>query len=147
MSFAERNKRIVSDLIVRCSNSHNLSVVHEFTTNRRAVESQTSVLESFTDLWVEVLWTVAEDNKVVSWQHMHGTHLGPWMFAPIPTGRTIDTNAVVASEFDGLEISRTDLPPSPGLGAVLVESYYVEGVEEPDDQPADGPPWPPPWAT
>jgi len=101
MSAAERNKRIASDLIDRCVNSHDPTVVHDFTTNPRVVEFQTRVLESFPDLRVEILWTVAEDDKVVSWQHMQGTHLGAWLFAPVPTGRTIDADLVVAFQFDG----------------------------------------------
>ncbi len=100
MSFVERNKRIVSDLIDRCINGHDASVVYEFTTNARVVDFQSRVLQSFPDLRVEVSWTVAEENKVVSWQHMRGTHLGPWLFAPVPTGRTVDTDVVVAFEFD-----------------------------------------------
>ncbi|MDQ4132334.1 MAG: ester cyclase [Actinomycetota bacterium] len=100
MSFVERNKRIVSDLIDRCINEHDTSIVQEFTTNPRVLEFQTRVLQSFPDLRVEESWRIAEDNKVVSWQHMRGTHLGPWIFAPVPTGRTIDTDVVVAFEFD-----------------------------------------------
>ncbi len=100
MSFIERNKSIVTDLIERCINGHDPSAVHEFTTNPRVVEFQTGVLRSFPDLHVEVVWTVAEDDKVVSWQHIRGTHLGPWMFAPLPTERTVDTDVVVVFQFD-----------------------------------------------
>lgn len=100
MSLGERNKRIVRDLIDRCINGHDPSVVHGFTTNPRVIEFQTRVLESFPDLRVEVQWMVAEDNKVVSWQTMQGSQLGPWIYAPVPTGRTVDTDVVVAFEFD-----------------------------------------------
>jgi hypothetical protein len=59
---------------------------------------QTRVLESFPDVRVEVVWTVAEGDKVVTWQRMRGTHLGPWIFAPAPTGRRVETDVVVAFE-------------------------------------------------
>lgn len=33
-------------------------------------------------------------------QTMQGSQLGPWIYAPVPTGRTVDTDVVVAFEFD-----------------------------------------------
>lgn len=39
-------------------------------------------------------------NQVVTWQKMRGTQLGPWMFVPMPTGRTVETDVLVAFEFD-----------------------------------------------
>ena len=37
---------------------------------------------------------------VVTWQHFEGTHLGPWLFAPDPTGRSISADVVLAFQFD-----------------------------------------------
>lgn len=43
---------------------------------------------------------IAEGDKVVTWQHFEGTHLGPWLFAPEPTGRSIAADAFIAFQFD-----------------------------------------------
>ena len=99
MPTLEQNKARVLELTERCINEHVASVVREFTSNPRVIEYQTRVLESFPDIRAEVLWMVAEDDRVVTWQHLEGTDLGPWIFAPEPTGRVIESDAVVAFQF------------------------------------------------
>ncbi len=100
MTLIEQYKARVVDLIERCINAHDAAVIHEFTSNPRVVEFQTAVLASFPDMHSELRWIVAEGDKVVTWQHFEGTHLGPWIFAPEPTGRSIAAEAVVAFQFD-----------------------------------------------
>ncbi len=99
MPSPEQNKARVLDLIERCINEYDPSVVHQFTSNPRVIEFQTRALESFPDMHSEVRWTVAEEDRVVTWQHFEGTHLGPWIFAPEATGRFIQADVVVAFQF------------------------------------------------
>lgn len=100
MSTSERNKAVALDMVERCINAHDAAVIREFTANPRVMSFQTLALEAFPDMHVDVLWDVGEHDMVVHWARMTGTHLGPWIYAPEPTGCRVEAHALVAFRFD-----------------------------------------------
>jgi predicted ester cyclase len=91
-SVSERNKDVVQRLVDEVLNAGRLDVVDELYSPRLAPAAKRWIapfLASFSDVRMEVVDLIAEDDKVVGRFTCSGTHRGEWL-GHAPTGRRFD---------------------------------------------------------
>jgi predicted ester cyclase len=59
------------------------------------------LLTTFPDLHFEVVWTVAEEDRVVSFLEMSGTHEGPFLMVQEGTHRPVRASIMLCLQLDG----------------------------------------------
>jgi predicted ester cyclase len=96
----ERNRARVLELIDRVLNGHDVSALDEFRSNPAVIAGGAYLVRAFPDIQADVRWIVAEGDKVVVFHDVRGTHLGPFLFVPEPTGRRIETSFALTFQFD-----------------------------------------------
>jgi predicted ester cyclase len=99
MSPDDRRNRVL-DMFDRVINSHNPEAIKRFTASPAIEDTVRSLLAAFPDLHFEVEWTVAEDDRVVVFLEMTGTHEGPWLMVQEPTHRPMTASLMLALQFD-----------------------------------------------
>jgi len=99
MSPDDRRNRVL-DLFDRVINSHNLEAIKRFTASPAIEGTVRSLLVAFPDLHFEVVWTVAEGDRVVVFLEMTGTHEGPWLMVQEPTHRPMTASLLLALQVD-----------------------------------------------
>ena len=97
---SESNKARALELIDRVLNGHDVEALAEFTSNPAVLASGRGLVNAFPDLRADVKWVVAEDDMVVVFHDVRGTHQGPWLFVHQPTARPIQTSFMLAFRFD-----------------------------------------------
>ena len=90
----------VLELFERVINSHNPAAVADYSSDAGIEGTVRSLLNAFPDLRFEVVWTVAEADRVVSFVEMTGTHDGPWLMVREGTHRPMRASLLLAFQFD-----------------------------------------------
>jgi len=105
MSPDEHRSRVL-ELVDRVINAHDAGAIAEFTSSAAIQATVRSLLEAFPDLHQEIRWIVAEDDRVVAFVEMSGTHEGPWLMVQEPTHRRMQASLMLAFQFgaDGMII-------------------------------------------
>ena len=100
MTDQERRARAL-ELFETVINGRDPDAISRFTTNPQIDGTLRSLLGAFSDLRVEVRWTVVEGRRVVAFVDMSGTHdSGPWLMVAKPTNRVLTASLVLALELD-----------------------------------------------
>jgi predicted ester cyclase len=99
MTPEENRTRVLShfDEVV---NAHDASAIDRFTTNPAIAEELAGLLDAFPDLRFEVIWTVAEADRVVSFLEMSGTQEGPFLMLQEGTHRPLRASIMLALQLD-----------------------------------------------
>ena len=75
----DENRSRVLRLFDEVVNAHDATAIEGFTTNPAIAGELDGLLDAFPDLHFDVTWTVAEENRVVAFLEMSGTHEGSWL--------------------------------------------------------------------
>jgi predicted ester cyclase len=88
--------------LLEAANRHDLDAMQSISGNDRLTESFRRMCTAFPDAFLEPEWVMVDDPKVTAWQHITGTHLGPWRGLEA-TGRRIDVRGSITLEIiDGV---------------------------------------------
>jgi predicted ester cyclase len=98
---AEQNRLRVLALFDEVINAHDATAIERFTTNPAIAGTLNHLLGAFPDLHFDVTWTVAEQDRVVSFLEMAGTHEGPWLMVQEGTHRPVRASIVLSLQLDG----------------------------------------------
>ena len=99
MTPNQNRERLIA-LFDEVINAHDESAIARFTTSPQIGDTLRNVLGAFPDLRHDVLWTIAEDDRVVAFITMSGTHEGPWLMIEQPTHRRLESTIMLAAQFD-----------------------------------------------
>jgi predicted ester cyclase len=97
----DQNRNRVLELVDRVVNSHEPDAISRFTSDPGIADSVRSLLTAFPDLHLDVVWTVAEADRVVAFLEMAGTHEGPWLMVQEPTHLPMRASLMLGLRFDG----------------------------------------------
>jgi predicted ester cyclase len=96
----EQRRTRVLDLIDAVINAHDPVAISRFTAEPAIQGTVRSLLTAFPDLHFDVLWTVAEGDRVVAFVEMTGTHEGPWLMVQEPTHQMMSASLVLGLQID-----------------------------------------------
>jgi predicted ester cyclase len=82
-------------------NAHDAAAIERFTTNPAIAGTLHHLLDAFPDLRFDVTWTVAEQDRVVAFLEMSGTHEGPWLMVQEGTHRPVRASIMLSLQLDG----------------------------------------------
>jgi predicted ester cyclase len=99
MTPNERRQRVL-DLIDNVINAHDPDAITQFTSDPGIEGTVRSLLGAFPDLHHEVIWTVAEGDRVVAFVDMTGTHEGPFLMVQEPTHRPMQASLTLGLRID-----------------------------------------------
>ena len=99
MTADERRKRVL-ELIETVINSHDPDAIVRFTAEPGIEGTVRSLLGAFPDLHFDVVWTVAEGDRVVAFVEMTGTHEGPWLMVQEPTHQPMRASLTLGLQID-----------------------------------------------
>ena len=99
MTPDERRARVL-DLIDSVINAHDADAIDRFTTNPAIAGTVRGLLDAFPDLRFDVVWSVAEGDRVVVFANMTGTHDGPFLMVQEPTHRPLRASLTLALQVD-----------------------------------------------
>ncbi len=99
MNTDERRKRVL-ELIESVINSHNADAIRRYTAEPAVEGTVRSLLAAFPDLHFDVMWTVADGDRVVAFVEMTGTHEGPWLMVQEPTHRPMRASLTLGLQID-----------------------------------------------
>ena len=99
MTADERRKRVV-EMIDRVMNAHDLDAIGRFTSDPGIEGTMRSLIDAFPDLHFDVVWTVADGDRVVAFVDMTGTHEGPWLMVQEPTHRPMRASLMLGLQID-----------------------------------------------
>jgi hypothetical protein len=94
------NKARVLDMLEHVMNAHHPDAITDYTNNPAIIGTARGMLGAFPDLHIDIHWIVAEDDLVVVFHDLTGTHLGPWLYIEQPTERVVHTSFTLAFRFD-----------------------------------------------
>ena len=99
MTPEERRERVL-ELIDNVINAHDPEAIGQFTAEPAIQGTVRSLLAAFPDLRFDVVWTVAESDRVVVFADMSGTHEGPFLMVQEPTRRPLRASLTLALQID-----------------------------------------------
>jgi predicted ester cyclase len=99
MSTDALRKRVL-ELIDSVINSHDPDAIRRYTAEPSVEGTVRSLLAAFPDLHFEVMWTVAEGDRIVAFVDMTGTHEGPWLMVQEPTHRPMRASLTLGLQID-----------------------------------------------
>ncbi len=99
MTADERRKRVV-DLIDHVINAHDPDAIGRFTSHPGIEGTVRSLIAAFPDLHFDIVWTVAEGDRVVAFVDMTGTHEGPWLMVQEATHRPMRASLTLGLQID-----------------------------------------------
>ena len=97
----DENRSRVLRLFDEVVNAHDATAIEGFTTNPAIAGTLNHLLDAFPDLHFDVTWTVAEQDRVVVFLEMSGTHEGPWLMVQKGTHRPVRASIMLSLELDG----------------------------------------------
>lgn len=98
-SHTDRRARAVA-LFDQVINAHDEQAIGRFTQSAHISDALRQLLRGFPDLHVDIQWMTAEDDRVVAFVEMTGTHEGPWLMVRDATHRPMRANLLLALQFD-----------------------------------------------
>ena len=96
----DENRSRVLALFDEVINAHDAGAIGRFTTNPAIAGTLHHLLDGFPDLHFEVDWTVAEQDRVVTFLEMSGTHEGPWLMVQEGTHRPLRASIMLSLQLD-----------------------------------------------
>ena len=81
-------------------NAHDADGIDRFTTNPAIAGAVRGLLGAFPDLHFDVVWSVAEGDRVVVFADMTGTHEGPFLMVHEATHRPLRASLTLALQVD-----------------------------------------------
>ena len=96
----DENRTRVLALFDEVINAHDPTAIERYTTNPAIAGEVQGLLETFPDLRFDVVWTVAEADRVVAFLEMSGTHEGPFLMLEEGTHRPLHASIVLALQLD-----------------------------------------------
>lgn len=97
----DENRWRVLALFDEVVNAHDATAIPGFTTNPAIAGTLNHLLDAFPDLHFDVTWTVAEQDRVVAFLEMSGTHEGPWLMVQEGTHRPVRASIMLSLQLDG----------------------------------------------
>jgi predicted ester cyclase len=83
--------------LLDAANRHDIDALRSISGNERLAQSFQRMITAFPDVHLEQEWRMVAEPKLTAWQHITGTHLGPWRGLE-PTGRPIDVRGSITFE-------------------------------------------------
>jgi predicted ester cyclase len=99
MTAEERRARVLA-LIESVVNAHDPEGIDRFTTVPGIAGEVRGLLDTFPDLHFDVVWSVAEGDRVVVFVEMTGTHEGPFLMVQEPTHEPLRASLMLALQVD-----------------------------------------------
>lgn len=99
MTHEENRLRVIA-LIEEVVNAHDASAIERFTASPSIEGTLQALLAGFPDLRFDIVWTVAEGDRVVSFIEMSGTQGGPFLMVQEPTNRPLLASIMLALQLD-----------------------------------------------
>jgi predicted ester cyclase len=96
----DENRSRVLALFDEVVNAHDAEAVERFTSDPAIAATIHHLLNGFPDLHFDVVWTVAEADRVVAFLEMSGTHEGPWLMVQAPTHRPLQASIMLSLQLD-----------------------------------------------
>ena len=96
----EENRIRVIALFEEVVNAHDASAIGRFTASPPIQGTLRGLLTGFPDLRFDVVWTVAEGDRVVSFIEMSGTQDGPFLMVQEPSHKRLQTSIMLALQLD-----------------------------------------------
>jgi predicted ester cyclase len=96
----DENRSRVLRLFDEVINGHDATAIERFTTNPAIAGELGGLLETFPDLHFDVTWTVAEQDRVVSFVEMSGTQEGAFLMVQEGTHRPIRASLMLCQQLD-----------------------------------------------
>ncbi len=97
----DENRSRVLRLFDEVVNAHDTTAIKGFTMNPAIAGTLNHLLDAFPDLHFDVTWTVAEQDRVVAFLDMSGTHEGPWLMVQEGTHRPVRASIMLSLQLDG----------------------------------------------
>ena len=97
----DENRSRVLRLFDEVVNAQDATAIEGFTTNPAIAGTLNHLLDAFPDLHFDVTWTVAEQDRVVAFLEMSGTHEGPWLMVQEGTHRPVRASIMLSLQLDG----------------------------------------------
>lgn len=119
------------EIVEVCINGHDPDAIDRYTANPHVRGSIHSIVGGFPDVHVDIQWMMGDGSKAAYFGSLRGTHLGPYLQATIPTGRTVEAGVMVAYEFDD-ELQVIDMWLGMNFLSVLDQLGYVRVLETPE---------------
>ena len=94
------NRSRVLRLFEEVVNAHDATAIERFITNPTIAGEVEDLLEAFPDLHFEVTWTVAEQDRVVAFLEMSGTHEGSFLMVQEGTHRPVRASIMLSLQLD-----------------------------------------------
>ena len=82
-------------------NAHDATAIEGFTTNPTIAGELDGLLDAFPDLHFDVTWTVAEQDRVVAFLEMSGTHEGSWLMVQEGTHHPVRASIMLCLQLNG----------------------------------------------
>ena len=95
MTPDERRAKVL-DLIEGVVNAHDPDGIDRFTKEPAIAGEVRGLLHTFPDLHFDVVWSVADGDRVVLFVEMTGTHEGPFLMVEKATHRPLQASLVLA---------------------------------------------------
>ena len=99
MTPDQKRARVVA-LFDEVVNAHDETAIARFTRSPQIEATLHQLLAGFPALHFDVIWTIAEADRVVAFIDMPGTHEGPWLRVQEPTHWPMRTSIVLALQLD-----------------------------------------------
>ena len=96
----DENRSRVLGLFEEVVNAHDATAIERFIANPAIAGEVAGLLESFPDLHFEVTWTVAEQDRVVAFLEMSGTHEGSFLMVQEGTHCPVRASIMLALQLD-----------------------------------------------
>lgn len=96
----DQNRHRVLALFEEVINAHDEEAIARFTNSPQIEGTLRHLLTAFPDLHHDVVWTVAEGDRVVAFIEMSGTHEGPWLMVQEPTHRRMQASIMLSLQLD-----------------------------------------------